>query len=87
MFGLPALAAEWHALAGGDHTAYDRVVSRISLLPGRGACRFPDGVAGFAWSALRVFGPHLDAHRSGRCDAALRRDDQSDLRRAHVHAG
>ena len=87
MFGLPALAAEWHALAEGDHTAYDRVVSRISLLPGRGACRFPDGVAGFAWSALRVFGPHLDAHRSGRCDAAPHRDDRSHLRRAHVHAG
>ncbi|MGO4597256.1 NADH-ubiquinone oxidoreductase-F iron-sulfur binding region domain-containing protein [Terrabacter sp. 2RAF25] len=88
MFGLPALAAEWRSLARGDHTAYDRVVSRISLLPGRGACRFPDGVAGFAWSALRVFGTHLDAHRNGRCDAARQQlqHDHDTPGRAHVHA-
>ena len=87
MFGLPALAADWRALARGDRTAYDRVVSRISLLPGRGACRFPDGVAGFAWSALRVFGSHLDAHRQGRCDTGLGRHDHSTDGRTHVHAG
>lgn len=86
MFGLPALAAEWRTLAGGEPTAYDRVVSRISLLPGRGACRFPDGVAGFAGSALRVFGPHLHAHRDGRCDTALRRDDHRIDGRNHVPA-
>jgi NADH:ubiquinone oxidoreductase subunit F (NADH-binding) len=87
MFGLPALAADWRALAAGDHTAHGRVVSRVSLLPGRGACRFPDGVAGFAWSALRVFGPHLDTHRHGRCDAALRQNDHRTDGRTHVHAG
>ncbi|KRF39970.1 formate dehydrogenase [Terrabacter sp. Soil811] len=71
MFGLPALATDWRALvAGGDRTAYDRVVSRVGLLPGRGACRFPDGVAGFAGSALRVFADHLEQHRAGRCPAA-----------------
>ena len=84
MFGLPALAGDWRALASGrDDTAYDRVRSRVGLLPGRGACRFPDGVAGFAWSALHVFADHLEQHRAGRCDAAELR---SDPRRTDVHS-
>jgi hypothetical protein len=84
MFGLPALAADWRALImGGDDTAYDRVRARVGLLPGRGACGFPDGVAGFAGSALHVFTDHLEAHRAGRCDAAERR---STLRSADAHA-
>jgi NADH:ubiquinone oxidoreductase subunit F (NADH-binding) len=84
MFGLPALAADWRALVtGGDDTAYARVSSRVGLLPGRGACRFPDGVAGFARSALHVFADHLEQHRAGRCAAAELR---STLRRTDVHA-
>ena len=71
MFGLPALAADWRALVtGGDDTAYARVSSRVGLLPGRGACRFPDGVAGLATSALRVLSDHLLDHTSGRCAAS-----------------
>jgi len=84
MFGLPALAADWRALvSGGDDTAYDRVRARVGLLPGRGACRFPDGVAGFAWSALHVFADHVEQHRAGRCDAVAAR---SDSRRTDAHA-
>ncbi|GAA2498251.1 NADH-ubiquinone oxidoreductase-F iron-sulfur binding region domain-containing protein [Terrabacter carboxydivorans] len=84
MFGLPTLAADWRALvSGGDDTAYDRVRSRVALLPGRGACRFPDGVAGFAWSALRVFADHLEQHRTGLCAAAELRTTP---RRSDVHA-
>ena len=85
MFGLPALAADWRALlSGGDDTAYDRVRSRVGLLPGRGACRFPDGVAGFAWSALHVFADHVEQHRAGRCDAVAARTT-SRRTDAHVH--
>ena len=81
MFGLPALAADWHALVGGgDPTAYGRVRDRARLLPGRGACRFPDGVARFTASALDVFADHIGAHLAGRCPT-------HDLRSARVHAG
>ncbi|MGW5238549.1 NADH-ubiquinone oxidoreductase-F iron-sulfur binding region domain-containing protein [Monashia sp. NPDC004114] len=84
MFGLPALAADWRALAtGADPAAYGRVSSRAALLPGRGACHFPDGVAGFAWSALNVFAAHVEQHRDGRCAA---RDLASDRRSHHVLA-
>jgi len=84
LFGLPALATDWRALAaGGDQAAYDRVRSRVGLLPGRGACRFPDGVAGLAGSALRVLADHLEQHRAGRCDAAELRTTS---RRTDVHA-
>jgi hypothetical protein len=84
MFGLPALAADWRALVtGGDDTAYARVSSRVGLLPGRGACRLPDGVAGFARSALHVFAGHLEQHRAGSCAAAELR---SAPRRTGVHA-
>jgi NADH:ubiquinone oxidoreductase subunit F (NADH-binding) len=70
MFGLPALAADWRALASGtDPAAYGRVTNRVALLPGRGACRFPDGVAGFAWSAVSVFAAHITEHGRGRCVA------------------
>jgi NADH:ubiquinone oxidoreductase subunit F (NADH-binding) len=73
MFGLPALAADWRALASGvDPAAYGRVSSRVGLLPGRGACHFPDGVAGFAWSALNVFADHVEEHARGRCAAGRR---------------
>lgn len=89
MFGLPALATDWHALvARGDRTAYARIPSRVGLLRGRGACRFPDGVAGFAASALDVFGTHLEEHRRGRCAAAdLRRGLSTDWRRHDVRVG
>ena len=86
MFGLPALAADWSAFAGGrDRAAYARIRSRVALLPGRGACRFPDGVAGFAWSALWAFAEHLEQHHAGRCDAAERRHERRhELRRTDV---
>ncbi len=71
MFGLPALAADWHAMTvGADPGARGRIESRVGLLPGRGACRFPDGVAGLVRSALRVFGPHLAAHATVRGSSA-----------------
>ncbi len=69
MFGVPALAAAWHDLLVHRPTParQDAVRAHAGLLPNRGACRFPDGVARFAASALHALGPHLKAHRDGRC--------------------
>jgi NADH:ubiquinone oxidoreductase subunit F (NADH-binding) len=68
MFGVPTLSAEWAALVHSPtRQRRDRVLAHVSLLPGRGACRFPDGVARFAGSALRVFDRHLREHAQGRC--------------------
>ena len=69
MFGVPAVADDVRALATGGHdpTTLPPLRSRLGLLPGRGACRFPDGVAGYARSALRAFAPEVEAHAAGRC--------------------
>ncbi len=69
MFGVPALAADVGELAGRrlHRSRLQRLRSRLRLLPGRGACRFPDGVAGFTASALRVFDDEVEAHLAGRC--------------------
>ncbi|MEP7331980.1 MAG: NADH-ubiquinone oxidoreductase-F iron-sulfur binding region domain-containing protein [Terracoccus sp.] len=73
MFGLPALALDWSRLvARPDAASFVAVQTRAGLLPGRGACRFPDGVAGFTRSALQIFGEHLDEHASGRCRVSER---------------
>ncbi|OMH34892.1 NADH-ubiquinone oxidoreductase-F iron-sulfur binding region domain-containing protein [Tersicoccus sp. Bi-70] len=74
MFGLPSIAADWHAVGGGAGTAAgaaarDRLARRLPLIAGRGACRHPDGAVRQAASALAVFGDHLQAHGAGRCDA------------------
>jgi NADH:ubiquinone oxidoreductase subunit F (NADH-binding) len=69
MFGVPALAAAWRDLLVHRPTPArtDAVRAHAGLLPDRGACRFPDGVARFAASALQALDPHLRAHRDGRC--------------------
>lgn len=65
MFGLPALAQDWRELLdpGLSRAAQSRLARRLPLVVGRGACHHPDGFAGMAGSALRVFGPHLAEHR------------------------
>ena len=72
MFGLPAIAADWRELAAGSSpvAARERLLRRTASVTGRGACRFPDGVAGLATSALRVLSDHLLDHTSGRCAAS-----------------
>ncbi|WP_258059171.1 NADH-ubiquinone oxidoreductase-F iron-sulfur binding region domain-containing protein [Arthrobacter sp. B1805] len=69
MFGVPAVARGFQQLA--DGTAGPGVLHdlarHISLLPGRGACHFPDGVAAFTASAVNVFSAHLEEHRNGHC--------------------
>ena len=44
-----------------------QLTHRLALLPGRGARRFPDGVARFAASARRQLAGHLEAHAAGHC--------------------
>jgi NADH:ubiquinone oxidoreductase subunit F (NADH-binding) len=68
MFGLPAVAADWRAMtdgAGGATVA--RLRRRAASVRGRGACRFPDGVAGLVLSAAAVLEPHLTLHEAGLC--------------------
>lgn len=73
VFGLPAIADDFAAIAGGQAgpDVHRRLAGRLSVIPGRGACRHPDGAVRFAASALRVFATHLDAHRDPRRDHCL----------------
>jgi len=75
MFGVPAIAEMLDRLAEGVLRPDEvRLLhQRVGLLPGRGACRFPDGVAGFAASALRTFRTDVEAHLAGGCVAARER--------------
>lgn len=73
--GLPALAATFHAVAGGSERpqALERMARWAVEIRGRGACRHPDGATLFAASALEVFADELHRHlRSGPCRAATR---------------
>jgi NADH:ubiquinone oxidoreductase subunit F (NADH-binding) len=69
MFGVPAVAEDFRLLADGraDRALWQRLQGRVGLLAGRGACRFPDGVAGYARSALRAFADEVEVHLAGRC--------------------
>lgn len=63
--GLPAIAGAVTALARGDRDgalipALDRW---LTVVPGRGACRHPDGATRLVASALAVFAEDLHAHR------------------------
>lgn len=69
MFGLASIADDLDRLArgaGGDEVL-DRLRGRLGLLPGRGACHHPDGVARFAGSALSALAPHVREHLQGGC--------------------
>jgi len=74
LFGVPAVAADVRLLADGrlDRAGWARLQGRLGMLPGRGPCRFPDGVSGYARSALRAFAHEVDAHRRGGCAAPVR---------------
>jgi NADH:ubiquinone oxidoreductase subunit F (NADH-binding) len=70
--GLPALAATLGELAEGaaSRGALQRLSQLASLVHGRGACRHPDGAAGFVLSAAETFaGEFADHARHGRCEA------------------
>lgn len=69
MFGVPAVAQAVTQLADGTlaNPAFGQLQRRITQLPGRGACRFPDGVAAYLRSALTAFGDEVGLHLAGRC--------------------
>jgi NADH:ubiquinone oxidoreductase subunit F (NADH-binding) len=74
-FGLPAIADDFEQLAsgrpGGDVLA--RLDRRLNVLPGRGACKHPDGAARLAASALVAFAADVSAHaRHLPCQPARR---------------
>ena len=68
MFGLPALAQDFAALAAGstDRELAERLDRRLGVIPRRGACAHPDGAVRLAASALRVFASDVAHHLRGR---------------------
>lgn len=77
MFGMPALAQTWRRSLD-DPRVVPELLDRTRLLVGRGACRFPDGTAAFAASAVHVLADHLQAHRTAGCPSSY-------LRSSHAH--
>ncbi len=70
--GLPAIAATLARLVEGSAgpDAFADLRRWQQIVPGRGACRLPDGAVRFAASALSVFGAEFADHeRYGRCAA------------------
>jgi len=71
VFGLPALAEEFAALAfnGGRGRTLARIEQLIGLVEGRGACKHPDGATGLVRSALKAFAEDAYWHDEDRpCD-------------------
>jgi NADH:ubiquinone oxidoreductase subunit F (NADH-binding) len=75
VFGLPAIADDVADIARGrgGPAVYERLERRLAVIPGRGACRHPDGAVRFARSALRVFRSHLPVHEHGSVCLPARR--------------
>ena len=73
-FGLAAVAADFSSLASARMKAPGLAAlnSRLGIIPGRGACKHPDGAVRFAASALVVFQDEVDLHMSGRCSSTQR---------------
>ncbi|MDQ6910066.1 MAG: proton-conducting membrane transporter [Actinomycetota bacterium] len=71
VFGLAAIADGLDALVrSGDVRAEATVRRWIEQVRGRGACRHPDGAVRLVESALDVFAPEIDRHRThGPCPA------------------
>lgn len=65
--GLPAIAAALGALARGpwDDTLWPALERWLTVVPGRGACRHPDGAVRLVASAFAVFAEDVAAHRGG----------------------
>jgi len=69
LFGLGAIAQATRRLAAKSPQTDDleRLQRWSGELPGRGACRHPDGAAGLLRSALTVFAEDYAAHQRRRC--------------------
>ena len=69
--GLPALAGEfeWLTRGAGAPDAVRRIAELAAVVRGRGACGHPDGVSGFALSALETFPEEFHDHAAhGGCE-------------------
>jgi NADH:ubiquinone oxidoreductase subunit F (NADH-binding) len=66
--GLPAIASAMSALAAGawDERTWPALNRWLDVVPGRGACRHPDGAVRFVTSALSTFAADVAMHRAGR---------------------
>jgi NADH:ubiquinone oxidoreductase subunit F (NADH-binding) len=66
--GLPAIAAALGRLAGGgwDDRLWPSLERWLAVVPGRGACRHPDGAVRFAATGLSVFAEDVARHRNGQ---------------------
>lgn len=72
--GLPAIAKALRSLALGpwDDRTLGHLDRWLTVVPGRGACRHPDGAVRFVVSAMAAFDADVQAHRAGRpCAARL----------------
>jgi NADH:ubiquinone oxidoreductase subunit F (NADH-binding) len=72
VFGLHAIAAALRRIASMRSVDHDlpRLRRWVGEVPGRGACRHPDGAAGLVGSALSVFPEEFDLHQGRRrCSA------------------
>jgi NADH:ubiquinone oxidoreductase subunit F (NADH-binding) len=80
-FGLPAIADDFAQLAAArpQRDLLARLDRRLGVIPGRGACRHPDGAVRMAASALTAFAGDVRAHAAGHaCPAARQRGPQAD---------
>lgn len=71
--GLPAIAGALHSLAFGrwDERMWPALERWMSVVPGRGACRHPDGAVRFVSTGLSAFADEVARHRAhGACSAA-----------------
>jgi NADH:ubiquinone oxidoreductase subunit F (NADH-binding) len=66
--GLPAIAGALRALADGTITdaGWAGLERWLAVVPGRGACRHPDGATRLVSNTLATFADDVAAHRAGR---------------------
>jgi NADH:ubiquinone oxidoreductase subunit F (NADH-binding) len=65
--GLDAVAGSLERLVSGRGGDLGRLGRWLGEIPGRGACKHPDGAIRLIASALRVFADDVEGHRHGRC--------------------
>jgi NADH:ubiquinone oxidoreductase subunit F (NADH-binding) len=86
-FGLPAIADDFARLAArrADRDLPGRLNQRLRVIPGRGACRHPDGATRMAASALSAFAADVRAHAA--CQPCLSPGQQRAMEPARPGGG